>query len=93
MTDDPSQAPALDDAELITLAKHLRGMTRAKIRFVGDAPEIEAAIINAIMALGISVESERIADVAPSPQRRFGFRYEGNVAIVTVALDIAADHY
>ncbi len=93
MTDDQSLTPVLNDMELIALAKHLRGMTGAKIRFVGDAPEIETAIINAILELGISVESEHIADVAPSPQRRFSFRYEGSLAIVTVALRVPADHY
>lgn len=84
---------ALDDGALITLARHLRGMETAKIRFLGDAPETEAAIISAIMALGISVESAHIANVAPAPQRRFSFRYEGRTAIVTVALDVDPNRY
>ncbi len=85
--------PGLDDAALILLAKQTRGMTSAKIRFIGAAPETEGAIIHALMALGISVESEHIADLAPAPQRRFSFRYDGSTALITVAFDVPADHY
>lgn len=86
-------APLLDDQTLTLLARQLRGTTHAKLRFIGDDRDFEHAMTNVLLALDISSESEHIADVAPSPQRRFSFRYEGSQAIVTVALDVPVDHY
>ncbi|WP_148292615.1 hypothetical protein [Paracoccus aminophilus] len=86
-------APLLDDETLKLLARQLRGMTHAKLRFIGGDPAQERAISDALLALGISSESEHIPDFAPSPQRRYSFRFEGTTAVLTVALAVQPDHY
>lgn len=77
----------LDDDDIRYLSIQLRGVKQARVRFLTATPEFQLEVIEVLLALGVSATAERLAQIAPYPKRRFGIRYKGDTAIVTVAQD------
>ncbi|MCB5412271.1 hypothetical protein [Pseudogemmobacter faecipullorum] len=79
----------LDDDDIRFLSHHLRGVRQARLRFLNATPTYELALVEALLAMGVSVTTEKLGAVAPYPRRRFGIRYKDGQAILTVAPDAA----
>lgn len=73
------------DEEMQVLSWNMRGIRAARIRMVHYAPHIEHSLAEFLQKLGIEVECEHMASIAPEPLRRFGFQFSGTRAIITVS--------
>lgn len=87
MPQDEQHFTQFDDDDIRYLSTHLRGVAQARVRFLASTPEFQMELIEVLLALGVSATTERLAQIAPWPKRRFGFRYKGDTAIITVAQD------
>lgn len=79
----------LDDDDIRFLNHHLRGGRQARLRFLNATPNYELALVEALLAMGVSVTTEKLGAVAPYQRRRFRIRYKEDHAILTVAPDAA----
>lgn len=66
------------------VARQLRGIRDAHVRFIGGNPAYEAEFLDLLLALGVSATSTHISDLAPPPARRVGMQFKGASAVVTV---------
>lgn len=89
MPQDEQHFTGITDDDIRFLNTQLRGVKQARVRFLGGKPEFHLEVIEALLALGVSATSERLAQIAPYPRRRFGIRYKDGMAIITVAQDAA----
>lgn len=89
MSDQTSPAPFqhLDEETLQLVARNLRGVQSARLRFFRTDRELEQELIALFLALEIPTETERIERMAPPPRRRFSFQFRGDEAVITVAPD------
>ncbi|MDP0930091.1 hypothetical protein Q0601_23195 [Paracoccus onubensis] len=83
----------MDETALRVVVRQLRGITEAKVLFVGHHPEFEDEFISILLALDISVSSDHTEELVPAPHRRFSFRFSGSTVAITVAPDVDPDHY
>ncbi len=83
--DNSAESHQLPPDEAAFVAYNLRGIRKAIIRFIGDDPFLEQAIISTCLALNVSVQTERLGGMAPFPNRRFSFQYAKDTAILTVS--------
>ena len=61
-----------DETALQFIVRQLRGITEAKVLFVGHHPEFEDEFISILLALDISVSSDRTEELVPAPHRSPG---------------------
>lgn len=93
MSGDGKDLDHLDETALQFIARQLRGITEAQVLFVGHHPEFEDEFISILLALDISVSSDRTEELVPAPHRRFSFRFSGSTTTITVAPDVDPDQY
>ncbi len=86
---DEQHITQLDDNDTRFLSTQLRGVRQARVRFLNGTPGFHLEVIKLLTALGVSATSEHIGMIAPYPKRRFGIRYRGDSAILTVSQDAA----
>ena len=86
---DEQHFTVIDDDDIRFLSTQLRGVKQARVRFLGGTTEFHLEVIEVLLALGVSATTERLGMIAPYPRRRFGIRYKGDSAILTVAQDAA----
>ncbi len=90
LSDHPSAEPVrqLNDVTIRLLAGQLRGITSARVRFIGSNPDMEKELMDLLLGLGVPATIERIGQIAPAQKGLLSFRFSGNLAIITVALDV-----
>ncbi|WP_423210522.1 hypothetical protein [Paracoccus yeei] len=86
MTNDQDLVHVSQDVAVF-LAKQLRGITTAQVRFVGTNPAFEEEFTRLVMALGVSVVSDRFGPMVPPPTRQISAQFKGDSAVLTVVTD------
>lgn len=79
----------INDDDVFFLTLHLRGIRRARVRFLNTTPTYEDELVKILLAMGISVTTEKLEAIVPHPRRRFGVNYRDGQAILTVTPDAA----
>lgn len=79
---DQLQYLQMDDIEFMT--KAMRGIKSAHLRFFQSEKDFEDELIALLLALEVSVQSERVARIAPAPLRRYSLQFTGGSARITV---------
>ncbi|WP_128253505.1 hypothetical protein [Falsirhodobacter deserti] len=78
----------LDAETAKMLDTHLRAIDTVRIRVLGDDRSVCEAVEAHILSRGMGVEVSLSEQMIPPPRNRYVFRYDGRMAILTIAPDL-----